>query len=163
MKKFAMRTAAALFLAATAAAAATGSELTEKNKAVARRVVTEILSKGRFDLAKELYAPDFVNHGLTRNVGLAEDQAAARGWLLAFPDGSMSVDQMIAEDDRVCVLWTGGGTNTGQGNGLPATGRKASIRGITIWRIVDGRIREEWSSFDQLSLMTQLGLLPSKP
>jgi steroid delta-isomerase-like uncharacterized protein len=152
-----------LFLTVTAAAVAAGSDLTEKNKAVARRVVTEILSKGRFDLAKDLYAPDFVNHGLTRDIGLAEDQAAARGWLLAFPDGSMSVDQMIAEDDRVCVLWTGGGTNTGQGNGLPATGRKASIRGITIWRIVDGRIREEWSAFDQLSLMTQLGLLPSNP
>lgn len=161
MKKSALKTAMTLFLLVAAAAA--GSDLTAKNKAVARRVVTEILSKGRFELTKELYAPDFVNHGLTRNVGLAEDQAAARGWLLAFPDGSMNVDQMIAEDDRVCVLWTGGGTNTGQGNGLPATGRKATIRGITIWRIVDGKIREEWSAFDELSLMTQLGLVPSKP
>jgi steroid delta-isomerase-like uncharacterized protein len=161
MKNSVMKTAVVIFLAA--AGAAGGSELTEKNKAVAKRVVTEILSKGNFDLAKELYAPDFVNHGVTRSVGLAEDQAAARGWLLAFPDGAMKVDQMIAEGDLVCVLWTGGGTNTGEGNGLPATGRKATIRGITIWRIVDGRIREEWSAFDQLSLMAQLGLLPSKP
>lgn len=145
------------------AAAAAGSDLTERNKAVARRVVAEILSKGRFELAKELYAPDFVNHGLTRDVGLAEDQAAARGWLSAFPDVSMTVDQMIAEGDRVCVLWTARGTNTGEGNGLPATGKKMAIRGITIWRIVDGRIREEWSAFDLLSLMTQLGLAPSKP
>jgi steroid delta-isomerase-like uncharacterized protein len=161
MKTSLVKAAAALFLSAVTAAA--GSDQTEKNKTVARRVVTEILSKGRFDLTNELYAPDFVNHGATRNVGLAEDQAAARGWLLAFPDGSMSVDQVIAEGDLVCVLWTGQGTNTGEGNGLPATGRKATIRGITIWRIVDGRIREEWSAFDQLSLMTQLGLLPSKP
>ena len=159
MKKTTMTSILALLLAAAASA----SDQTERNRAIAQRVVSEILSKGHFELARELYAPDFVNHGVTRDVALAEDQAAARGWLKAFPDGSMTVDQMIAEGDRVAVLWTGRGTNTGEGNGLPATGKKAVIRGITIWRIVDGRIREEWSAFDELSLMTQLGLLPSKP
>ncbi|PYI96651.1 MAG: cyclase, partial [Verrucomicrobia bacterium] len=52
---------------------------------------------------------------------------------------------------------------TGTGNGLPATGKKVEQAGITIWRIVDGKIKEEWSAFDQLSMMQQLGLLPSKP
>ena len=51
--------------------------------------------------------------------------------------------------------------NTGTGNGLPATGKRAELSGITIWRIVDGKIKEEWSAFDQLSMMRQLGLLPA--
>jgi steroid delta-isomerase-like uncharacterized protein len=134
-----------------------------RNKEVANRVVTEILSGGDFALASELYAPDFVNHGQTREVGLAEDQAAARGWKSAFPDMVMTADKLIAEGDLVTVLWSARGTNTGRGNGLPATGKTLSGRGITIWKIVDGRIREEWSAFDQLSIMQQLGLIPTGP
>ena len=60
------------------------------------------------------------------------------------------------------VSWVARGTNTGTGNGLPATGKKVEQAGITIWRIVDGKIKEEWSEFDQLSMMKQLGLLPNQ-
>jgi steroid delta-isomerase-like uncharacterized protein len=131
-----------------------------RNKEVASRVVTEILSGGNFKLSNELYASDFVNHGQTRDIGLAEDQAAARGWKSAFPDMVMTPDKLVAEGDLVTVLWSARGTNTGSGNGLPATGKTLSGRGITIWRIVDGRITEEWSAFDRLSIMQQLGLIP---
>ena len=133
-----------------------------RNKEVARRVVTEVLSGGNFELASELYAPDFVNHGQTRDVDLAEDQAAARGWKSAFPDLVMTADKLVAEGDLVTVLWSARGTNTGTGNGLPATGKALTGRGITIWRIVDGRIAEEWSAFDQFSILEQLGLLPGQ-
>jgi SnoaL-like polyketide cyclase len=62
----------------------------------------------------------------------------------------MSVQEMVAEGDKVAVLWTFQGTHTGSGyEGLPATGTKVEARGITIWRIVDGRILEEWSSFSE--------------
>jgi steroid delta-isomerase-like uncharacterized protein len=132
----------------------------EKNKAVARRVFEEIFNQNKFEVAKEIYSPDFVNHGLQRSVGLKEDQEAARGWKDAFPDGKMGIVLMVAEDDLVTVIWTGTGTNTGQGNGLPATGKKVELRGITVWRIVDGKIREEWSAFDKLRMMQQLGLIP---
>lgn len=132
----------------------------EKNKAVARRVFEEIFNQNKFEVANEIYAPDFVNHGLQRSVGLKEDQDAARGWKDAFPDGKMGIVLMLAEDDLVTVVWTGTGTNTGQGNGLPATGKKVELRGITVWRIVDGKIREEWSAFDKLRMMQQLGLIP---
>ena len=110
----------------------------EKNKAVARRVFEEIFNQNKFEVANEIYSPDFVNHGLQRSVGLKEDQEAARGWKDAFPDGKMGIVLMVAEDDLVTVIWTGTGTNTGQGNGLPATGKKVELRGITVWRIVDG-------------------------
>ena len=137
------------------------SSLQEQNKAIARRAFEEILSGGRFELAEQLYARDFINHGIHRNASLEEDQAALKGWHQAFPDVVIVPQKLIAEDDLVTIYWIASGTNTGTGNGLPATGKKAGLAGITIWRIVDGKIKEEWSAFDQLSMMQQLGLLPA--
>jgi steroid delta-isomerase-like uncharacterized protein len=136
------------------------SSLQEQNKAIAKRTFEEILSQGRFELATELYAKDFINHGLHSNASLEEDQAALRGWHAAFPDVVVVPEKLIAEGDLVTIYWVARGTNTGTGNGLPATGKKAELAGITIWRIADGKIKEEWSAFDQLSMMKQLGLLP---
>ncbi|MGA7398566.1 MAG: ester cyclase [Candidatus Sulfotelmatobacter sp.] len=149
----------ALMFAVLPASAAPPNAL-EKNKAVARRVFDEIFNQGRFEVADEIYATNFVNHGVHRDAGLKEDQDAARGWKLAFPDLKMTVLKEIAEGDLVTVLYSVTGTNTGEGNGLPATGKKIEGRGITIWRIANGQITEEWSEFDQLRFMKQLGLLP---
>jgi steroid delta-isomerase-like uncharacterized protein len=142
---------------------AASAESAEKKRAVARRVFEEIFNQGKFEVADEIYAKDFVNHGVTRDVGLNEDQAAARGWRSAFPDLKMTVDKALVDGDYVTVLWSGEGTNTGEGNGLPATGKKLKGRGITIWRISGGKIREEWSEFDQMRIMQQLGLMPAPP
>jgi steroid delta-isomerase-like uncharacterized protein len=142
------------------AASLFASSLQEQNKAIAKRAFEEILSRGRFELAEELYARDFINHGIHRNASLEEDQAALKGWHQAFPDVVITAEKLIAEGDLVTVYWIARGTNTGAGNGLPATGKKAELAGITIWRIVDNKIKEEWSAFDQLSMMQQLGLLP---
>jgi predicted ester cyclase len=153
---------AVLALASGIVAAATPAP-EQANKKVARRVCDDILSRGRFELAAELYVPDFVNHGRNRDIGLGEDQAAARGWRQAFPDLSFTPEVLVAENDLVAVLWHAGGTNTGAGNGLPATGRRVDGRGMTLWRIVDGRIQEEWSEFGQRALLKQLGLVPGAP
>jgi steroid delta-isomerase-like uncharacterized protein len=139
------------------------SSLQEQNKAIAKRAFEEILSRGRLELAEQLYAKDFVNHGLHSDASLEEDQAALKGWHRAFPDVVVVPEKFIAEGDLVTIYWVARGTNTGTGNGLPATGKKAELAGITIWRIVDNKIKEEWSAFDQLSMMQQLGLLsPNK-
>jgi steroid delta-isomerase-like uncharacterized protein len=138
------------------------SSLQEQNKAIAKRAFEELLSRGRFELAEQLYAKDFVNHGIHRDIGLADDQEALKGWHQAFPDITIMPAKLIAEGDLVVVYWIARGTNTGTGNGLPATGKKAEQAGITIWRIVDEKIKEEWSAFDQLSMMQQLGLLPTE-
>jgi steroid delta-isomerase-like uncharacterized protein len=137
------------------------STLQEQNKATAKRAFEEILSRGRFELATQLYAKDFINHGIHSNASLEEDQAALKGWHQAFPDVVVVPEKLIAEDDLVTIYWVARGTNTGTGNGLPATGKKVELAGITIWRLVDGKIKEEWSAFDQLSMMQQLGLVPA--
>jgi len=138
------------------------SSLQEQNKAIAKRAFEEILSGGRFELVEQLYAKDFINHGIHRDIKLEEDQAALKAWHQAFSDISIVPEKLIAEGDLVTIYWIARSTNTGIGNGLPATGKKAEMAGITIWRIVDGKIKEEWSAFDQLSMMQQLGLLPQK-
>jgi steroid delta-isomerase-like uncharacterized protein len=133
---------------------ATASEQ-ERNKAIARRVFEEILSQGKFQVANEIYAPDFVNHGLHHNASLKQDQDAARWEKQAMPDMRVSVEKMIAEGDMVSVLWHLQGTNSHAAGWLPATGVRIEERGITIWRIADGRIHDEWTTFDIWNILRQ--------
>ncbi len=133
-----------------------GASQEARNKAIAGRVFEEIFNQGKFQVADEIYARDFVNHGLHRNISLQEDQATVRGEKKAFPDLKMTVNLMVAEGDLVTVVWTFRGTHTSAGYGLPfPTGAKIELRGITVWRVVDGRIREEWTSFDQWQVARQ--------
>jgi steroid delta-isomerase-like uncharacterized protein len=127
-----------------------------RNKAIAGRVFEEIFNQGKFQVADEIYAKDFVNHGLHRNFDLREDQAAVHAEKKAFPDLKMTVILMAAEGDLVTVVWVFRGTHTGAAYyGLPAMGVRLELRGITVWRIVDGKIREEWTSFDLLQAAQQ--------
>src|SRR5215510_7546093 len=134
----------------------------ERNKAVALRVFEEIFNQGKFSVADEIYAPDFKNHGLDldghdRFADLKTDQNAVHDEKKAFPDLKMTVNNMVAEGDLVAVHWTFRGTHTHDGYaGLPATGTKVSMTGITIWRIVDGKITDEWSSFNEMGAYAQV-------
>jgi predicted ester cyclase len=125
----------------------------ERNEAVARRVFDEIFNQSQFQVAGEIYAPDFVNHGVHRNAGLAEDQAAVHWEKTVLPDLQIMVDLITANQDYVTVVWTARGRNTGHSGWIPATGARIEVRGITVWRIVDGRIHDEWTSFDELRIL----------
>jgi len=122
----------------------------ERNKAIATRVFEEIFNQGRFEVADEIYAPQFRNHGRLRDIMLEEDQAAVHGEKQAFPDLKMTINLLVAQGEFVSVVWTFNGTHTGPGVGLPPTGARVVFRGITIWRIVDGTILEEWTSYNEL-------------
>ena len=130
----------------------------ERNKAIALRVFEEIFNQGKFSVADEIYAPDFKNHGLNRpDADLKTDQDAVHDEKKAFPDLRMTVNNMVAEGDLVAVHWTFRGTHTHGGYAdLPATGTKVSMTGITIWRIVDGKIKDEWSSFNEMGAYAQV-------
>jgi steroid delta-isomerase-like uncharacterized protein len=127
-----------------------------KNKAIAARVFEEIFNQAKFHVADEIYAPDFVNHGLHRDATLQEDQNAVHAEKKAFPDLKMTVSLMTAKDDLVTAVWTFRGTHTGSGLGLPPTGARIELRGITVWRIVNGKISEEWTSFNELRPYIQI-------
>lgn len=131
--------------------AALGCASTERNKQVAQQVFSEILEGRRIERAKELYHPDFKNHGLGRDADLTEDMKALQWLQAAAPsDMRMRPDAMVAEGDMVSVLWTASGTKAGV---------HRAFQGVTIWRIVDGRVRDEWSVFDELGMARWLGLL----
>lgn len=132
------------------------AESLELNKSITRRVYEEGLNQGRFEVP---YSSDFVGHGGRRTFTHADGMAEAKGWREAFPDLNITVDKQVAEGDLVVVRWTARGTNTGVGNGIPATGREVQITGTTLFRMADGRIAEEWTCADSLGLMKQLGLL----
>jgi len=134
----------------------------ERNKQVARNFFEQVLGQGRLDKYGESHAKDFVAHARDHDAGLEEDMAAAREERKALPDMTVRVNEMVAERDLVAVHWTVAGTNTQAGMGFPATGKKIKTVGMTLFRFKGGKICEEWSVFDMLSVMQQAGLLPAR-
>ena len=137
---------------------------TEENKAVSRRVAEEIFNGGNLDLADELYASDYVLH----DPSLPEDLIGPEGIkqyaamnLGAFPDGHVTVEDQIAEGDKVVSRWTATSTHTGDLMGIPPTGNRVEISGVTINRFSGSKIAEDWYQGDDLGMMRQLGLIPS--
>jgi len=153
--------AGATFYAASGAVGGERCSLAQlqRNAATVRIVYDEILSKGRIAENEHIYHPDFRVRGITRDATRAEDRAAAEGWRKMAPDLKMTVLRVVADCDFAAVHWEGSGTNTGEGNGIPATGRSIRVRGMTLSRLINGQIIEEWTSFDQYSFLKQLGLL----
>jgi len=79
----------------------------------------------------------------------------------AFPDVHFSVEDQVVEGDKVVTRWRGSGTHQGNLMGIPPTGNRVSFVGITINRLEDGKVAEEWQIFDALGMMQQLGAIPS--
>ncbi len=132
----------------------------ERNKQIARSFFEEVLSQGHLDRYAESHSKDFVAHAGDHEATLEEDMVAAREERKALPDMKMSINHMVADGDLVAVHWTASGTNTQAGMGFPATGKTVKIDGMTLFRFKNGKISEEWSAWDMLSVMRQLGLLP---
>lgn len=131
--------------------------LADRNRAVALRVFEEIFNQRRPEVAAEIYSPNFRNHGIHRDASLEVDQGWARGELQAFPDLHMTVVKSVAEKDLVTVLWIFRGTHARYGyGGFPPTGTHIEFRGVTIFRVVDGRIVDEWTTFNQWSAYSQV-------
>jgi predicted ester cyclase len=131
--------------------------LEDRNRAVALRVFEEIFNQRHPEVAAEIYSPNFRNHGLHSNASLEVDQGWARGELQAFPDLHITVVKTVVENDLVTILWIFRGTHARFGyGGLPPTGTHLELRGFTIFRVVDGRIVEEWSTFNLWSAFSQV-------
>lgn len=93
--------------------------------------------------------------------GRRQFQQVIEAWRAAFPDVRSTVDQQVAEGDRVVTRWTARGTHTGDFQGMAPTGKPFMMSGITIERVVDGKIAEVWVNRDDLGLLRQLGALPA--
>jgi steroid delta-isomerase-like uncharacterized protein len=135
----------------------------EENKALARRS-WELANQHNLDLIDEVYAPDLVWHEPDREIqGYEQAKQLASQYFQAFPDISVTVDDVIAEGDKVVTRYTTRGTHQGETEVFgPPTGRQIELEGITIHRIEGGKIVEEWERWDNLSLLQQLGLAPEQ-
>jgi predicted ester cyclase len=146
------------------------SKTEEQNKAVVKRFIEEMWNQRKLEVADELFAADCVTHqlrgaedpnGAPRSPDLVKREAA--GWLGAFPDLTFILEQMIAADDQVVSRFTMRGTHTGPWLGIAPTGKRVAIPMMTIHRIQQAKIVEDWVLVGSLALFQQLGLVPETP
>ncbi len=135
----------------------------EENKAVVRRLFDEVVNQGNLAVLDELVTDDIVTH--TPVPGITPDREGSRQflgvYLTAFPTQHTEVHDVIAEKDRVVVRHTHHVTHGGEFMGMPPSGREATVAGIEIFRVANGRIAEMWHQDDMLSLLQQLGVIPA--
>jgi predicted ester cyclase len=132
--------------------------VTEQNKLIVKRFYEEVFNQGREEVLDEIISPDYVDYGHNppgRGVeGAKED---FRGATAVFSDTHYVIDELIATEDRVIARWTGTYTHSGDFAGIKATGKKVSLTGISIYRLVKGKFVETRNAVNWLGLLQQLG------
>lgn len=138
--------------------------LLDTNKTVSRRFFDEVFGQGKLNVLDEIIAKDHVNSGPGTLPGLPVGPEGTKQLVTvyrnAFPDLRFTVDEQIAEGDKVVTRWTGHGTHKGELAGIPATGKSSTVTGLSVDKFVNGKITESWGIFDQFGMMQQLGVIP---
>jgi steroid delta-isomerase-like uncharacterized protein len=136
----------------------------EENKALTRRVIEEANSKGNLDVVDEFIAPDYVLHTPTAPTGEVHGTEDYKQLISrqrsAAPDLNFTVEDQIAEGEKVVTRYSASGTHQEEFMDAAPTGNQVTTTGIVISRIADGKIVEEWLEWDVLGLMQQLGAIP---
>ena len=135
---------------------------TEDKKALVRRFVDEVQSGGNTDLIDEICSPEFVNHSAPPDLPADREGIKILTTMFkgAFPDSYFTVEDMIAEGDKVVTRKTFHGTHEGEFMSIPPSGRTVNVSLIDVVRISDGKVVEHWSVGDNLGMMRQLGVVP---
>jgi steroid delta-isomerase-like uncharacterized protein len=132
------------------------------NKTLVTRFIEEVINQGNLAVLEESLTASYVYHAPGMEVSGPENMKGVFQMLrAAFPDWKETVEDLIAEGDRVVFRVTGRGTHQGEFYGIPPTGRRVSMQGIDVVRIEGNRIAEHWAVFDQLGMMQQLGVIPT--
>jgi len=135
--------------------------MSEENKALVRREIEEMFNHtGNLDAAEEIYAPDFIGHEPTTPEdihGVEGVKQFAAAYRNAFPDLTCTIEDQLAEGDKVATRFRASGTHQGEMEELgPPTGNRVEVTGITIERFSEGKVVESWEHFDALCMMQQL-------
>jgi steroid delta-isomerase-like uncharacterized protein len=149
--------AACLLLGGAALSNSKEQDKAAYNVALGRRVFTEIYGEGKVSLIDQLYADDFVDDSPGGGKGRELIKEAVMGFHQAFPDLHIEIEDVFAAGDKVVIRYVAHGTQTGAFNGIPPTGKTGNVRGITIFLIANGKIATEWTEYDRLGLLRQLG------
>jgi len=137
----------------------------DDNKAVIRRQVDEVWNKGNLAALDEIMAADLIGHGMPPGMPPTRDgfKQLIGGHRKAFPDLVVTIEDMLAEGDTVANRWTWTGTHKGDYLGVAPTGKKVTLRGISIHRLENGKIAEQWHQTSMLDLMQQFGVVKPPP
>jgi len=139
-----------------------GDPMSQANEAVVRRFFEEFCNGRRAEIAEEIIAPDYVSHGPQAPPAHNPDELVARvGLYQQAVDGHWDVQEIISTGDRVIARWIGRGTHRGELMGIDPTGKPISVEAISMFRIADGKIAEEWTVWDALGLLQQVGAVPA--
>ena len=137
--------------------------MSEENKSISRRVQEEAFNQGNLAVIDELVAADYVDHDLPPGFpdGPEGYKQLVAMYRAAFPDVQMTIEDVIADGDKVALRWTATGTHQGELMGIPPTNKQVTVTGMDINRLAGGKIAEHWGNFDQMGMMQQLGVIPS--
>ncbi|MGH2538835.1 MAG: ester cyclase [Candidatus Promineifilaceae bacterium] len=136
--------------------------MSEQNKMLVRRDVQEVWNRGNYVLVDQLVASDYVGHQPRNEANGREGYKQFFVMLRAgFPDIHFTVDDQIAEGDKVVTRWTARATHKGQFQGIPPTGKRGEVTGTTIYRVANGKIVEGWTNVDDLGMLQQIGAIPT--
>jgi steroid delta-isomerase-like uncharacterized protein len=132
--------------------------MAEQIKTLVSRLVDEVWNRGRYDVVDDLVDDNYVGQPseVRGTEGYKQFFMALRG---AFPDLEFTIDDQVAEGDKVVVRWTARGTHDGEYFGIPPTGRAGVITGMEVLQFADGKAITCWGEVDQLGLLQQLGVL----
>jgi steroid delta-isomerase-like uncharacterized protein len=137
--------------------------MSEQNKIIVCRAIEEVWNRGNYEIVDDLTASDIVVHSSTPGEEIHGPERVKQFYATlraSFPDLHFTIEDQVAEGDRVVTRWTARATHTSEYQGIPPTGKQYMMTGIDIDRIANGKIVECWSIEDQLSLLQQLGVVP---
>jgi steroid delta-isomerase-like uncharacterized protein len=136
---------------------------TEENKALIRRFYEEVFNNRNLAALDAFYAPDHIDHTLPPGLPIGPEgtKQAIAIMLEGFPDLRITIEDMIAEGDKVVIRFTTHGTQQGTLGGIPPTSKQVAVSTIEITRIAGGKIVEDWGLDDRLGMLQQLGLVPA--
>ena len=139
--------------------------MSHDNKVIIQRLYEEAWNQRRFELMDLLLSPSHSLHGSPSVSGPAVGPEVYKHVMLlytaAYPDLCFRIEEMIGEGEKVACYWTMTGTHRGEFLGIPATGKKVSVEGITIHHVTNGKIMDTFAAADNWSLMQQLGAAPA--
>ena len=134
------------------------------NKALVRRLYEEVWNNRKLEVVNELISPSHALQGpniFGSSIGPEAYKRQVLGFLEGYPDLHWTVEDTIAEKDKVVACWTLSGTHKGSYMGVPATNKRVSVGGITIHHIAGGKIMDSHTNWDVLGMMQQLGAVPA--
>ncbi len=134
--------------------------MSEVNKALCRRFIEQVWNHRNLAAIDELFAPNYVRHAASSpefGTGPQGVRKMVDYYVAAFPDVRFSIEDIIAEQDKVVLRWSAQATHRGHFEGIEPTGKLINVTGTTTARIANGKLAEAWENFDALGLLAQLG------